>query len=144
MHELLEKLPRLAPSAKRRIYVSCVTELELEYVRERGYDPVDVFTLPRSTVQEQQSCIMAWLQGMSEGTIEMDAERRKALELEARACGMLVNRALRLEGKVSMSPETVDELLESFDQGGQHTLKNSILAGRVVPQLEERKEGDNA
>jgi hypothetical protein len=67
--------------------------------------------MTRESTLEHQEAVLAWLQGASEGTIILDPERRKALELEARVYGLLVSRSVTLDMK-KMGDETIEKLLD--------------------------------
>ena len=48
---------------------------------------------------------------MSEGTIRLDPERRRVLELEAKAAGLLAQQSMRVNVSAELSAKTLDELL---------------------------------
>jgi hypothetical protein len=87
-------------------------EDEAAILRNRGYIPVDVRAMPRGTPQEHAEAIEAWLQGMSEGTIPPDMERRRTLELEAKAHGLLLNRSTQVKVEAKLDGATLEDLLQ--------------------------------
>lgn len=106
-------LASLPPVAERReLYVAQAISPELQKTLiSRGYDIIDVRALPRTDPYEHQRAILAWIQGLSEGSIAANEEKRKMLELEAKAHGLLVNRSISITAK-ARAAATIDELLE--------------------------------
>lgn len=102
--------PKLRQGQHKILYVAQMSP-QTEALKAKGYDVVDVRLLPRGKELDDQRAVLAWLQGMTEGTIAPDEERRKTLELEGKAAGLFVSRSMRLEGKVDLTADTVDELL---------------------------------
>lgn len=130
--------PDLPNESSRTLYVRGLERDEEALLRTKGYNPVDVLSLPRNTDSDNRHAIMCWITGMAEGSICMDAERRKTLELEARAYGMLINRSMRLEAKGQLEPETIEELLNLGRS--THTLQSSTLSGMLTKPKKEKDE----
>lgn len=95
----------------RRLYVANSTKAERQELINKRYIPVDVTCLPRTTDDEHRLALEGWLQGMVEGSIPNDPERRKTIELELRERGLLVNRTMKLEARIS-DQETIEKLLQ--------------------------------
>ena len=106
-------LASLPPVTERReLYIAQGIESTLmKLLTSRGYDIIDVRALPRTDPYEHQRAILAWIQGLSEGSIVANEERRKLLELEAKAHGLLVNRSISITAK-ARADATIDELLD--------------------------------
>lgn len=97
---------------RKTLFVATDEPMLLEELEQKGYEVLDVRALPRTNTQEIQYAIAAWLQGMVEGTIAPDEERRKTLELEARLHGLLVQQTSRTETSISLDSQTIDKLLD--------------------------------
>lgn len=98
--------------SNRELFVSGITKENRALLKEKGYRVIDVCSLPRTNDSEHQYAIEAWLQGMSEGSIPMDKERRLSLELEARARGLLVHRTMKVDVSIKANQKTIEELLK--------------------------------
>ena len=112
-----------AISRGRPIFVAGVSIRDRGVLESKRYNVVDVLALSRSNNNEHQYAIEGWLQGMSEGSIPMDKERRLALELEARARGLLVHRSMKIDVQVKANPRSLEELLANRDS--RFTLNNA-------------------
>ena len=100
-----------------------VAKLEQIYLEKAGYKVVDVRTLPRETPEQNKKAVQAWLQGMADGTIEADDEKRKNLELSAKLDGLLVNKSVSMKLNSDVTKDTLDELLDFGSS--RHTLKQA-------------------
>lgn len=104
--------PALPEGVERTLYCTGdIGEEALKLLNEKGYTLVDPRTMSRDGVDQIHNCINAWLQGMSEGTIPYSPERRRALELELRSHGLLVNRSIKLEGSMTIENADLEQLL---------------------------------
>jgi hypothetical protein len=113
-----------------------VVEVESEVKRElelKGYQLTDVRTLTRESPSDHAVAIEAWLQGMSEGTIEPSAERRRNIELEAKVHGLLINRSLRIDAKTRMDGATLDKVLLTL-------APDKVTISKVSPERMKRAE----
>lgn len=100
-----------ATAKPRRLYVCGLAPDVAMQLQAKGYEPVDVLSMPRDTAPEHQEALEAWMQGMVEGSILPDEERRKAIELEMRERGFLVHRTLRVDARLKLDKASVEELL---------------------------------
>lgn len=116
--------PTLPGKGGRTLFVAGARDIDTTTLRAKGYDVVDVLQLPRTNDGEHHYAIEAWLQGMSEGSIPMDREKRLSLELEARARGLLVNRSMKVDVAVKVSEKSLEELL-SGPRAGRFTLNGA-------------------
>ncbi len=105
-------LPEIVGNNTRSLYVTDITESHRAALENKGYHLVDVRTLPRSTREDARVGILAWLQGMSEGTIPMDEARRRNLELEAKMHGLLISKSVSLKAVGQIGGEDLEDLLE--------------------------------
>lgn len=135
------------PSAEikgREIFVAGLSRGERTVLEKKGYVVVDVIQLARTNDQEHQRAIEGWLQGMSEGTIPMDRERRLSLELEARARGQLVQRSMKVDVSLKVGAKTMEELMKSRDsrftlnRADEKKIVNAALAA-VTPNFKEEE-----
>lgn len=127
-----EDWPALENDEEQRvIYVANSTKKERQELIDKRYIPVDVTRLSRTNDEEHRIALEGWLQGMVEGSISNDPERRKTIELELRERGLLVNRTMKLEARVS-DQATLEKLL-SFGET-RYTLNRAsnskLLAAR--------------
>lgn len=129
----------------REIFVAGLSNGERTVLEKKGYEVVDVIQLPRTNDQEHQRAIEGWLQGMSEGTIPMDRERRLSLELEARARGQLVQRSMKVDVSLKVGAKTMEDLLKSRDsrftlnRADEKKIVNAALSA-VIPNFKESEE----
>ena len=105
----LDQFPEL-PYRGRRVYVCGLDPLSAEVLRERGYEPVEVNTLPRTDDGETADYLNAKLQGIEEGSIAADDETRKLLELQMRALGLLDKRSVSMRLSVRAEASTIEDL----------------------------------
>lgn len=110
--------------AKRKLYVAAISEQDRATLEARNYEVLDVLSLPRDTDERDQEAIEAWLQGMSEGSIALDEERRKALMDEAKVKGYLVTKSVR---EVKHTADATLEEMLNFG-GSRHTLNRADVA----------------
>jgi len=118
----VEDFPSLNISQRRTLFVCGLDENTTEELRLRGYDICDVRTLPRADTADHAAAIEAWLQGMVEGTIPPDAEKRRTLELESKVHGLLINRSVRLEAKAKLDGNDLEKVLDALASNNR-TLK---------------------
>lgn len=79
-----------------------------------GWTVVDVRLLPNSSLQERQALVLAWFEGLRNGTIEPNSRLLDVLEAESKACG-LTNLKQAPEQKKDLSEETVDAILGGIE-----------------------------
>lgn len=119
----LEDLPALLDEQVGRIiYVDRIGLDATVDLTARGYQVVDLFSLPRQTSDQERAYLDAKRQAIEEGTILVNQHIIRALELGMRAAGMMGKERhtkVTLEG----DSESIDELLNwSCDR---HTLENN-------------------
>jgi hypothetical protein len=120
----------------RRLYFEYITPDEAANLRAKGYDPVVLFSLPRTTEAEHKAYLLAISQGLSDGTIQLKKGRLDALELEMRAHGML-NKEISSSGDELKRTSLIEDLLTKFGKkGDRHVLfQTTITDPRVVESL---------
>jgi hypothetical protein len=125
----ISKLPVLPMDARpRRIYVREMNVEEEHELRDRGYDPVGLFALPRRDDAENITYLLAKTQAIEEGTIIASAEERKQLALGMQVFGMLNPKSTRLNLNLNLDSTDIDELLNW--QRSRHTLReNTTVVG---------------
>ncbi len=116
---VLDSLPPLPAAHQRTLYVAGLPSWALSALKEKGYTLTDVRTM--QIENDPQAYIDGWLQGMAEGTIERNPERRRTLELMAKTNGLLIRRELKLEAKADLTGRNLEMVLERF--GTKKTLK---------------------
>lgn len=97
----------------------------IDYLRERGWEPVDVRLMANRTDADRAEAIKGYLEGIRVGSIEADPKSAKFLEHELRVYGMA-------QGKTPSGPrsdandtdsttQSVDIVLNSFGTGRSWT-----------------------
>ena len=139
--------PHLPKGQQRTVFVAGLPSSVASVFQEKGYLPVDVRTLPRNNPGDNDLAIRAWLQGMEEGTIQPSSEKRRTLELDAKANGLLIQRSLRIEAKVKAEGASLEAILERLAAPGRtlmpvsaRQLKEAERAA-LIPGYKERKNG---
>lgn len=135
---LLTRLPDVSSAGRRRrIYVDNSPSDEREELIARGYEPIELMSMPRESEPDQLAYLRAKLQAYEERTIWASEEDRKRLELEARAWGMLGARNRQVNVNVDASSEDVERLL-NWDSG-RHTLAGNTTAVFAQPPALKKK-----
>lgn len=131
----LARFPPLEKSMRgRALFFDKLPSAWEKELKERGYSPTVLSTLPRRDVQDEVAYLNGVLQGMSEMTIAYDSERLKAVELAMKSHGMLDKRSLNITANVN-ADGTLEELWAWG--GSRHTLQgNSTM---VDPEKVERR-----
>lgn len=129
--------PRL--NAPRRIYYrGTFSKEEVAELKKRGYDPVDLITLPRDNDDEHRLYLLAKAQAMEEGTIVTTNEERRQLSLNMAAFGLLKSKDLALDLRTTSGATDVDVILDW--QKSRHTFRDNStvdLVGRTPEELRE-------
>jgi len=120
---------------RRRIYVDGINEQAHAALAARGYEAIELMSMPRTTEADQLAYLRAKLQAFEERTVQASEEDRKRLELEARAWGMMGSRQRRVNVNVEATSEDIDKLLD-WDPT-RHTLAGNTTA--VFAQAPEVK-----
>lgn len=116
---VVDSLPLLPAAHRRMLYVAGLPSWALSAVKEKGYLLTDVRTMSKE--EDPQAYIDAWLQGMAEGTIEKNSEKRRTLELMAKTNGLLIRRELKITANAELAGRNLEMVLERF--GTRKTLK---------------------
>lgn len=126
----VDRFPPLPEEARPRelFFNSTLSPLDEAALRGRGYEPVQLITLPRRTDQEQGIYFLKKLQGLEEGTCEGGEEERMRTRLGMEAYGLLNNKSVRLNLNVDVKEHDIKALL-TFGQD-RHTLRgNTTIVG---------------
>jgi hypothetical protein len=108
----------------RKIYVSEYVDDDLEAdFNEKGYEIVDIRTMPTDTTEDKKAIIQGYTIGVIDGTIRADDYRRKTIELLAKTEGLLINKSISGKLSISLEGKTIKELLSFGDN--RHTLKRT-------------------
>lgn len=124
----LDNLPRLPKEYKgRTIYVDRIGEEMTLLLEDKGYSVVDLFCLPRSTMEEEREFLDAKRQAIEEGTVIVNSHILRALELGMRAAG-LMGKERSLKVTLDDDSQSLTELLGWGED--RHTLEgNSTVVG---------------
>ena len=110
----------------RRLYVNRQPSTQvLETLKTRGYDVINLRTLPRDEPHEYREWILGYTQAMLDGTIKLNDNARRTLELEAKICGLLINKNMNVSIQANANMD-VRDLLNSIG-GSRYLIKNTSL-----------------
>lgn len=99
----------------KRLYINVpLSPDDMTYLISRGWDPTDVRVLPNKTDAQKADTLKAWLEGVRQGSIIVDKDIIKLIELEAKAYGLVGTKTIEKPKEETPDSETVDELLEMF------------------------------
>lgn len=91
--DYLRDYPENITKKRQEVYVNISLDAPtLEYLTAKKWDIVDVRLLPTDTIPQRATAVLATLQGARQGTILMNQIQLRQLELEAKICGLLVNK----------------------------------------------------
>lgn len=108
----LESLPTLPEANRGRvIYVDCLPDDLTAELEVKGYGVVDLFTLPRDTLDEEQTYLRAKCQAIEEGTIAVNSHILRALEIGMRAAGMMGRETRHAKVTLEGDHQSVEELM---------------------------------
>ena len=97
------------------LFVNTILEREQkEALTDLGWAVQDVRLLPNNSLQERQALVLAWFEGLRNGTIEPNSRLLDVLEAESKACG-LTNLKQAPEQKKDLSEETIDAILGGIE-----------------------------
>lgn len=97
------------------LFVNTILDADqLEGLKSLGWAIQDVRLLPNTSLQERQALVLAWFEGLRNGTIEPNSRLLDVLEAESKACG-LTNLKQAPETKKDLSEETVDAILGGIE-----------------------------
>ncbi len=128
-HINLDLFPELPEANRpRALYFSNpLPALEVGALVRRGYEPVQLITLPRRTEREHQEYLLARAQGLTEGTIQASEEDRFRLRLEMEAHGLFKNTGVSV--KVNLKGDDMKALFNW--EPSRHTLRgNTTIVGQ--------------
>jgi hypothetical protein len=83
---------------------------------ERGWRVVDVRALPNRSDADRAEGVKAYLEGVRVGSIEASKEHLRYIELEARICGLLSNKARADDMVPTVEGDTLEDILK-FGKG---------------------------
>lgn len=102
-------------SRPKALYINVPLELEDEKnLLEKGWEPIDVRTLPSKTDKQKADTIKAWLEGVRQGSIQPEKDIIKLIELEAKAYGLVGTKTITERDEPTTTDEVVDDLLDTF------------------------------
>ena len=115
-------------TALRTVYFERLGPLDKEAMKQRGYQAVSLFELPRADPKSEQQYLLAKAQAMEEGTVPATRDRLEALKLEMQANKMLSARGEPMDREVKNDERK--EILENLKNWGksQHTLHGNTTA----------------
>lgn len=124
--KLLREFEQLAPGVSRNIYVDqAISSTTRATLKTRGYDVVNLKTMARDEPIDFRTYILAYSQAMLDGTVEVDDDKRKILELEAKMNGLLVQKTMNLNFNAK-SDADIKDLLNSIGQS-RYLIKNTTV-----------------
>lgn len=118
-----------------------LTKLSEESLKLRGYEIIQLKTLPRRNDAEHMRYLLARLAGIDEGTVIAAKEDRLRLALELQAYGMLNPKTTRVNLNVTGSVKELHAILGW--ERNRHTLRdNTTIVG--VSELDLHTGGEGA
>lgn len=120
-----------AKDSPKALFVNYNLEpLEVTNLYQKGWEAKDVRLLSCSNLKERQEIVLAWLEGLRQGTLEERPKLLDWLELEARVCGLATGKVVPTE-KAKIDKKTVDQILDftssrAFRSVGAETLAKFV------------------
>lgn len=81
---------------------------------DKGWQTIDVRVLPNKSDNDKATTLKAWLEGVRQGSIILDKDIIKLIELEARTYGLVGQKTIEKPRSTDDAQDTVDELLDMF------------------------------
>jgi hypothetical protein len=96
----------------RRLYVAQTLSSDAQLgAKARGWEVIDVRVLPSFSMEERRTAVLAYLEGSRCGSLALARSQLDALELEAKACGILGTKGLDEKPKEEIDEEDLLALL---------------------------------
>lgn len=111
---------------------------EVKELARRGYNAVDLITLPRQSDGEQYLYLLAKAQAIEEGTVISSPEERRQLTLMMQAFGMLNAKNMNYNVKSDSNSNDIEVILDW--QKSRHTFRENSaidIQGRTPEELRE-------
>ena len=119
------KWPKLEGVALKPLYVNDGLE---DYVaaelQEKGWQVIDVRTLPSENMAQRQTIVLAWLEGIRQGTIQITRGLLDYLDLEAQITGLKAGKQ-QMEAK-KIEKGTLDSLLDFRN----HRVRDGVVVAK--------------
>jgi hypothetical protein len=117
-------------SRPKNLYVNVPLSHDDEaYLIGRGWHPIDVRVLPSKTDADKAETLKAWLEGVRQGSIQLDKDVVKLIELEAKAYGLVGTKIIEKQAdNTEGAEETIDDLLDMFSKKG--TVRSKVNTKR--------------
>ena len=135
----LDQFPFVPNEARpRKISFDFLPPVDVGALEKRGYKVVLLRALPRETARDKIEFLLAMLQGVTDGTVEMSKQRGEATFLEMKARGLFADRTGTLVLTAKQVGADVQAILDWDDS--RHTLAGNTT---IVPteQIEELARG---
>lgn len=137
---MISRLPELEKPG-RVVYVQNLEPEFMEAMKDKGYQPVDLMSLPRGNHVDEVTYLLAKAQAMEEGTVECAVEDRHRLALLMKAYGLLDPKKEQLNLNVTLDGKDVGELLDW--KNSHHTLRsNTPILDIPTIETPEKKDGN--
>ena len=127
-------VPFVYPWLVRIVYHQDLSAEKVRELEERGFEVVDLMTLPRETDDDKRTYLWAKAQAIDEGLCPISMQTAKVMELQMRALGMLGKRDDIVSDSTVDNEDSVEILLRW--QPSRHTLKGNSTVQLDVPKEE--------
>jgi hypothetical protein len=109
-----------------------ITEDETKALERLGWVVSDVRLMSAEDMRQRQDIVLAWLEGLRQGTLEAPPKLMDFLELEARVCGLSTGKVLQNDA-AKLDKKTTDQLL---DFSSERVFKNDTTnpLAKLVPK----------
>lgn len=134
--------PQLSEAQKgKKLFVNYTLEdNETQFLRDLGWEPTDIRVFDTTDLKARQAVVLAWLEGLRQGTLEPPPKLMEFLDLEARICGLSTGKVMPEDSK-KLDQRTVDAALDfqstrAFKSVGENPMekyKKVNVAVRVEP-----------
>lgn len=117
----LDQFPPLMPGVLRDLYFFKLSPLDTEALKLRGYNPVNLRTLPNVTPTQHEDYLRAYAQATLDGTIVSDKEQIATLKLVYKSAGLLSDRKVNLNVNIDANNKVLGDILAWGSS--RHTLR---------------------
>lgn len=149
----------------RELVFDTLHDDDVQMLERRGYKPILLRTLPRRTEQEQQEWRLRIMQGVAEGTVQLDKSRSEGLFYDLKSHGHLDKRQFSGEVKPQVDPADLraalnwgssrhsfagnttmvrpEDVMEFMREVGEHAAQKRQAELKLVPAIAPIEDEEN-
>jgi hypothetical protein len=120
----------------RELVFERLTPAEIETLTQRGYKPIILLWLPRTTPSEEVEYLRRFMQGVTEGTVVIDKVRLEGLWFEMKSRGLL-DKSAGLTVRVAASAGELRDLLDWKETQHRIGVTTMVAPEKVAAFLEK-------